>query len=183
MEVPQYWKFSHFKFCNVAEAYDLGCDVVIDKSTQNLWKEVESVSPDGFSTIMDANGVSTLQQSYQHLAPTGCLIVFGFHTNLPMGCAMLSPMQWIRMAQKMSSMPKFDPMDMTVDNRSVLGFNLSFFADETDMVSELFDQICIWLEQKQLRCLKVVTMPLQQIDKAHELIQSAKSIGKIVITT
>jgi len=170
----------------VTEAYDLGCDVVIDKSTQNLWQQAEASAPNGYSTIMDANGVSTLQQSYQHLAPTGRLIVFGFHTNLPMGCHMLSPLQWIKMVRKMSSMPKFDPMDMTVDNRSVLAFNLSFFADEADMVSQLFDQIVKWLQQQTpvvLRCPKIITMPLDKIDKAHELIQSGKSIGKIVITT
>ena len=167
----------------VGAAKSLGCDVVIDKSKQDLWLEVEKASPKGYTAIMDANGVSTLQQSYDHLAATGRLVVFGFHSNLPMGQAMLSPIEWIRMARKMSCMPKFDPMHLTVDNRSVLGFNLSFFADEKEVVSQLFDQICVWLEEKKLRCPTVVTMPIEDIGKAHELIQSGKSIGKIVMTT
>ena len=70
---------------------------------------------------MDANGVSTLQESYNHLSPTGRLIVFGFHSNLPMGQAMLSPFEWIRMAKKASNMIKFDPMDLCTSNKSVLG--------------------------------------------------------------
>mmetsp|Transcript_2683 Transcript_2683/g.4930 ORF Transcript_2683/g.4930 Transcript_2683/m.4930 type:complete len:313 (-) Transcript_2683:320-1258(-) len=161
----------------------LGCDVVIDKSTQDLWQAAREASPDGYAAIMDANGVSTLQQSYDHLAPTGRLIVFGFHSNLPMGRAALSPLEWIRMAVKMSSMPKFDPMDLTVSNKSVMGFNLSFFEKEVDLVSLLFDQVCEWLEQGKLTCPRIVEMDMKDIGEAHNLIMSGKSVGKIVIRT
>mmetsp|Transcript_17101 Transcript_17101/g.24070 ORF Transcript_17101/g.24070 Transcript_17101/m.24070 type:complete len:455 (+) Transcript_17101:14-1378(+) len=167
----------------VEEARSLGCDVVIDKSQQNLWEEARAASPQGYTCILDANGVSTLQDSYDHLAPTGRLIIFGFHSNLPLGRAMLSPLEWIRMAQKQSKMPQFDPMDLTVSNKSVLGFNLSFFADETEIVSDMFDQIVEWAETKQIRCPKVVEMPMNEIANAHDLIQSGKSVGKIVMNT
>ena len=168
----------------VGAAKALGCDEVIDKSKEDLWKRAEEVSPhDGFKTVMDANGVSTLQQSYDHLAPTGRLVVFGFHSNLPLGRDMLSPFEWIRMARKMHAMPKFDPMDLTTDNKSVLGFNLSFFAGEKELVSRLFDQICQWLEDGSIECPNVVTMDMAQIAEAHTFIQSGTSIGKIVINT
>lgn len=78
-------------------------------------------------------------------------------------------------------MPAFDPMDLTVSNKSVLGFNLSFFADEREVVGELFDQICIWLEEEKLRCPRVVTMKMENIGEAHSLIQSGSSVGKIVM--
>jgi NADPH:quinone reductase-like Zn-dependent oxidoreductase len=167
----------------VDEAKRLGCDYVIDKGSQNLWSEAEKVSPAGYSTIMDSNGVSTLSQSYAHLAMTGRLIVFGFHTNLPMGKDALSPLEWLRMARKMRVMPTFDPMEMGASNRSVLAFNLSFFADEDAMVSELFDQVWKWLDEGALKCPRVVVMAMTQVDEAHDLIQSGASIGKIVLKT
>lgn len=165
----------------IEEARALGCDIVIDKSSEDLWDAAETASPTGYSAIMDANGVSTLQQSYDHLAPTGRLIVFGFHSNLPMGKAALDPSQWIRMARKASAMPKFDAMDLCTSNKSVLGFNLSFFADEAEVVSSLFDQVCKWLDEEKLRVPKVVEMEMERIAEAHELIQSGKSVGKIVM--
>ena len=167
----------------VEDAYTLGCDVVIDKSTQNLWLEVEKASSRGYSTIMDANGVSTLNDSYNHLAPSGRLIVFGFHSNLPLGSAMLSPLEWLRMAGRMISMPKFDAMDLTVSNKSVLGFNLSFFADEVEILSDMFDQILIWIEEGKLNCPRVCEMTMDKVGEAHSFIQSGKSSGKIVLTT
>ena len=135
----------------------------------------------GFSTIMDANGVATLKQSYDHLAATGRLIVFGFHSNLPMGKSALDPLQWIKMASKANKMPTFDAMDMVTSNKSVLGFNLSFFADESDIVSDLFDQICVWLKYEKLKVPRVTELEMEKIVEAHELIQSGKSVGKIVI--
>ncbi|GKY95840.1 hypothetical protein MPSEU_000544600 [Mayamaea pseudoterrestris] len=167
----------------VDAAKQLGCDTVIDKSTQNLWQEAERASPNGYSTIMDSNGVSTLQQSYDHVAMTGRLIVFGFHTNLPVGRDMLSPLEWFRMARRMSEMPKFDPMHMGGQNKSVLAFNLSFFAEEREMLSELFDQVQTWLEDGLLQVPRVVEMEMHNIADAHDLIQSGRSVGKIVLST
>ena len=34
----------------------------------------------------------------------------------------------------MASMPTFEPMDLVLSSKSIHGFNLSFFADETDFV-------------------------------------------------
>lgn len=167
----------------VDAAKQLGCDVVIDKSTQDLWKTAEEASPNGYAAIMDSNGVSTLQESYDHLAMTGRLIVFGFHSNLPLGSDMLSPMEWLRMGRKMRRMPKFDPMEMGGQNKAVLAFNLSFFASEREMMSELFDQVHEWLEKNHLQIPRVVEMEMTRIAEAHELIQSGKSIGKIVLST
>lgn len=167
----------------VDAAKALGCDVVIDKSTEDLWAAAKAAAPNGYAAIMDANGVSTLSQSYEHLAMTGRLIVFGFHSNLPMGSDMLSPMQWIRMARKMNSMPKFDPMEMGASNKAVLAFNISFFADEADMMLGLFDQVCTWLEEGKLECPRVVEMGMTEIADAHDLIQSGTTVGKIVLNT
>jgi NADPH:quinone reductase-like Zn-dependent oxidoreductase len=165
----------------VEAAKQLGCDMVIDKSHQDLWKRASEIMPNGYKTIMDANGVSTLQQSYDHLAPTGRLIVFGFHSNLPLGTDSLNPLEWIKMANKMKQMPAFDPMHLTVDNKAVLGFNLSFFADEEKLVGDLFDQICQWLEEGLLVCPSIATFEMKDIGDAHRLIQSGSSVGKIVV--
>ncbi|KAL9185349.1 hypothetical protein ACHAXT_003126 [Thalassiosira profunda] len=167
----------------VDDAKSLGCDVVIDKSTENLWTMAEMASPEGYATIMDANGVSTLQESYNHLAPSGRLVVFGFHSNLPMGSSMLNPLEWVRMAKKAASLPKFDAMDLTVANKSILGFNLSFFSEETEVLSGMFDQVLEWIEEGKLSCPRICEMPMERIAEAHAYIQSGQSSGKIILTT
>lgn len=167
----------------VDAAKALGCDVVIDKSQDDLWQVARDASPQGYAVVADANGVSTLGDSYEHLAPTGRLIVFGFHSNLPMGNDMLHPLEWLRMVQKMTQLPKFNPMGLTTSNKSLMGFNLSFFVQEVEMLGILYDQISEWFDQGKLQCPRVVEMDMTEVAAAHELIQSGKSVGKIVIQT
>lgn len=62
----------------VSACVELGADCVIDKSTSDLWAQARSFAPRGFAAVFDANGVATLQQSWEHLAPCGKLIVYGF---------------------------------------------------------------------------------------------------------
>lgn len=54
-----------------------GCDHVIDKSKEDLWTAAETHSPKGYQVVFDANGVETLQGSYDHLAPGGKLVAYG----------------------------------------------------------------------------------------------------------
>jgi NADPH:quinone reductase-like Zn-dependent oxidoreductase len=67
----------------VAAARALGAELVIDRSQPGLWEQARRAAPAGFAAIFDANGVSTLRASYQHLAPAGRLVVYGFHSMLP----------------------------------------------------------------------------------------------------
>ena len=74
-------------------------------------------------------------------------------------------------------------MDFVSSNRSLLGFNLSFFVGEIELMSMFYDQISEWLSQGSLKVPTVVEMDMQDIGMAHDLIQSGKSVGKIVIQT
>ncbi|MCA9663250.1 MAG: zinc-binding dehydrogenase, partial [Myxococcales bacterium] len=104
----------------VAAAEALGADAVIDKSRENLWRAAERHAPRGYDVICDANGVATLGQSFAHLAPTGKLVIYGFHTMLPRRGG--KP-KWLRLALAYLRTPRFNPLDLTSLNRSVMGFN------------------------------------------------------------
>ena len=104
-----------------------GCVSKEGKAPEEWWSEVEAMNGGkGFAAVFDANGVETLEGSYARLAMCGRLVVYGFHTNLTTNTS-LSPLSWLRMAWGFLRMPRFDAMDMTLDSKAVLGFNLSFF--------------------------------------------------------
>ena len=74
-------------------------------------------------------------------------------------------------------------MNLTLDSRSVIGFNLSFFESEVDLISDYFNTINNWVETCQIKMPEISVFAMNEIGKAHEVIQSGKSIGKIVIDT
>eukprot|EP01041_Mallomonas_annulata_P000394 gene394-716_t len=159
----------------------LGADAVVDKSKENLWKALDKHSPSGYVAIFDANGVETLQDSYNRLTRCGRLIIYGFHTNLPKASHMLSPLQWMKMIYKLIITPKYNPMSLVVDSKAVLGFNLSFFADENETIHLYMTQLLKWLGEGVLEAPTVSLVDMKDIRSAHEMIQSGNSVGKIVI--
>jgi len=109
--------------------------------------------------------------------------VYGFHTNLPLGAHRLNPLKWLGMGASIALMPKFDPMSLVLDSKAVLGFNLSFFASETALIDAYMSQIQEWVESQKIHVSSVVEMRMDDIANAHELIQSGRSVGKIVLAT
>ena len=115
----------------VAAVRALGAQHVIDKSTHSLWREAERLAPDGFDLILDANGVSTLKQSYAHLRRAGKLVVYGFHSMMPRSGGRPN---WPKLAADYLRTPRFNPLTMTNDSKSVLAFNLSYLFDRYEIL-------------------------------------------------
>jgi synaptic vesicle membrane protein VAT-1 len=155
----------------------LGADAVIDKSSEPLWPTAERLAPNGFDAIFDANGPSTLRQSYRHLAPAGRLAIYGFHSMLPRD----GRLNWLNLAWHWLRTPRFNPLDMTQQNRSVLAANLSFLQSHADELREGM----LWLLERfadgRLRPLPVETFPLADAAEAQRRLESGRTIGKLVL--
>jgi NADPH:quinone reductase-like Zn-dependent oxidoreductase len=159
-------------------AKQLGADVVIDKSKQSLWEEAKKICPEGFDVILDANGPETLKQSYQHLASGGKLVVYGFHTMLSKERG--TP-NWFKVIWSYLRSPKFNPMNMTTDNRSVLAFNLSYLFKRKDLFRRQMNKLLELFQQEKVHLPKITTYPLEKVAEAHRDLESGKTIGKLVL--
>jgi len=169
----------------VAACRALGAAAVVDKSAYDgaaWWAAVDAAAPGGFAAVFDANGAETLASSYARLARTGRLVVFGFHSNLP-AATTLHPAAWLKMAAGLARMPAFEPMDLTLASKAVLGFNLSFFADEAPLVDAYLAQLVAWVAAGDLKVARVTRFRFEDLPRAHALIQSGTSVGKIVVET
>ena len=156
----------------------LGADAVIDKSSCNLWEEARRLSPDGYEIVLDANGATSLNNSYRHLAPGGKLVVYGFHSMLPKGRGHPS---WPSLLWHYWRTPRFHPVRMTGQNRSVLAFNLSFMFHKTVLLAAAMRQLLGWLAEGRIQPVPTTTYPLEQVAHAHRDLESAGTIGKLVL--
>jgi NADPH:quinone reductase-like Zn-dependent oxidoreductase len=157
----------------------LGADTVIDKSKDDLWTQVHRASPNGYDAVLDANGPETLRGSYAALRPTGKLIAYGSHGILPQGHS--GRMNYIKAAMGLIRMPRFDPLKLITDNKSVIGFNLSFLFDREDLLSSGMDDLRAMIQQGKLQPPKVTHYPVEEVAQAHRLIESGQSIGKMAL--
>ena len=159
-------------------ATERGAHRVIDKSREDLWPAARALAPEGYDVILDANGVATLADSYRHLRAAGKLVVYGFHTMIPKQGGRPN---WLRLARDYLRTPRFNPLDLTTDSKSVLAFNLSYLFERTDSLEEGMTRLWTWLEQGQLRPPKVTTYPLDDVACAHRDLESGQTVGKLVL--
>jgi len=155
----------------------MGADEVIDKSSRALWPELERLAPDGLDAVFDANGVETLKKSYDHLASTGRLMVYGFHTMLPK----TGRMNYLKLAVDWLRTPRFNPLHMTRDNKSVLAANLSFLQSHAPSLREGMLWLLGRFEGGELKPLPVETWSLEDAGKAQQRIESGRTVGKLAL--
>jgi NADPH:quinone reductase-like Zn-dependent oxidoreductase len=162
----------------VSAARELGADHVVDKSRENLWRGVERAAPGGCHVVLDANGSETLRQSYEHLRPTGRVIVYGFHSLLRRGSDRLpllhAGLGWLRV-------PRFDPLKMIDKNVGVFAFNLSYLFDELSIFTEAMNDLLAALEQGTLRCPPLSEIPFDDAAEAHRRLHSGTTVGKVAL--
>lgn len=156
-----------------------GCDHVIDKSTQDLWKEAERHAPKGYDVVLDANGVATLGQSYAHLAPVGRLVVYGFSTMIPKTKS--GRTNWLKLAVDFLRTPRFSAFDLTDRNRSVLAFNLSDLFERKDLLVIAMRDLFGWVAEGRIPPSEPRAYPFSAAADAHRAIESGMTTGKLVL--
>ncbi len=159
-------------------AKNMGADVVIDKSKENLWKAVETQTPEGCDVVLDGNGILTLRGSYRHLKPTGKLISYGFHSMFPKKKGVPN---YFKLLSNYLRTPKFNPVDMHKKNRNLITFNLSFLFDRKDLRDLIMRDLYSWLKEGQIRMPKIAAYPFDHVAQAHSDLQSGQTVGKLVL--
>lgn len=161
----------------IEAAKALGASHVIDKSASDWVAEARRLAPQGYHSVFDANGVSTLKHSFALLAPMGSVVIYGFASMLPKN----GRLNWLRLAWDWWRTPRFNPLEMTTSNRSVLAANLSFLSAE----APLLRRGMLWLLERfadgRLQPPPVRCFALVDAADAQRHIESGQSVGKIVL--
>lgn len=161
----------------VETARSLGAERVLVRSPE-LWRQLEPMSPAGFDLILDANGGPGLRDGYRHLAAGGKLVCYGFHTMLPKGRGRPS---WPKLVLDYLRTPRFNPLGLTRDNRSILAFNLSFMSEKAELLARGLRDMLGWLAAGQIRALPVTTHPFEDVATAHRSLETGTTVGKLVL--
>jgi NADPH:quinone reductase-like Zn-dependent oxidoreductase len=155
-----------------------GADHVIDKSTEDLWSAARRIAPDGYETVLDANGVATLAKSYAHLRTPGKLVVYGFHSMLPRRGGRPD---YLKLGLDYVRTPRFDPVQMTNDNKSVMAFNVSYLFDEHTILAEGMARLLAWVDAGRIAPPPTTLFELARVADAHRAIESGRTVGKLVL--
>jgi NADPH:quinone reductase-like Zn-dependent oxidoreductase len=163
-------------------ATKLGAAHVIDKSREDLWRMARRYAPSGYDVVLDANGAETLRESWRHLGSPGKLVVYGFHTMMPRSeRGRGGRPNWAKLAVDWLRTPRFDPLTMTNENKSVLAFNLSYLFEQKSVFIEAMEKMLSWVDDGSIVAPPITSFALDRVADAHRAIESGTTVGKLVL--
>jgi len=124
--------------------------------------------------IMECIGGKILQQGWEAMAPMGRMVVYGNASFSSHGAKPNYP----RLIWKFLRRPKIDPLRLPTLNKSLMGFNLIYLYEQTDLMH-------YWLAGLQkLQLAPQHIGHVFEFERMHEaihLFQRGKTTGKVVV--
>jgi NADPH:quinone reductase-like Zn-dependent oxidoreductase len=159
-------------------AMECGADVVIDKSREDLWAKARQVCPDGFDVVFDGNGPATLKQSCRHLAPSGKLVAYGFHSMFSKRGGFPN---YFKLAVQYFKLPRWSPLQLVNENKSIISFNLSYLFHRADLLTEAMNDLLTWVEKGEIKAPRLQRFAFEKVADAHRALESGTTVGKLIL--
>jgi NADPH:quinone reductase-like Zn-dependent oxidoreductase len=154
-----------------------GCTHPIDYHTQDYVEEVRrSSNGRGVDFVLDALGGGDWKKGYSLLRPGGLLISFGF-ANMNKG----TRRRLAHIATQVLKIPVYTPMRFLSENRGVAGVNLGHMWNEIDTLRDGCQKIIALYSEGKIAPHVHATFPFARAAEAHSLLESGKSLGKILL--
>ena len=152
------------------EAYD----AVILRDNDFYVKLKAALGERSLHLIMECIGGRILEQGWKAMAPMGRMVVYGNASFTSHGARPNYP----QLIWKFLRRPKIDPLRLPTENKSLMGFNLIYLYEQTDMMHELLHG----LQALQLKPQHIGHVyPFEAMQEAIHLFQQGKTIGKVVV--
>ncbi len=156
-----------------------GVDHPIDYRTHDVVDEVRRVAGEKqpLDLALDAIGGRSFKQSFSMLRAGGRLVCFGA-SEVQAG-ERRSPLRAMRVV---AQMPRFNPMKLMSDSRSVIGLNMLRLWDANGSLREYTEPLRAWLDTGEIRPVLAREFRLDDGAEAHRYVHERKNVGKVVLT-
>jgi NADPH:quinone reductase-like Zn-dependent oxidoreductase len=156
-----------------------GVDHPIDYTGGDVAAKVRAVAGEEqpLDLVMDAIGGRSFKESFSLLRPGGRLICFG--ASAVGGGDKRNILQAVK---TLARMPRFKPVSMMSDSKSVIGLNMLRLWDAKGSLDELVGPLRDWAESGAIRpVLSEGIFRFTEGPEAHRYIQERRNVGKVVL--
>ena len=155
----------------------MGIDKCIDYNTEHTEKEIMNFTDGkGVDLVIDPIGAKNWKMSYNVLARMGKLIIYG-DQNLVKGDK-LKPMVAMK---ELYLMPKYRPMDLMANNKTVMGYHLGRFQGHEWKVKRSIENLIQLINKHDIHPIIDSKFSYEKASEAHRHIQNRKNFGKVLL--
>ena len=148
-----------------------------DSRDPRWFDAVRRAAPGGVDMVLDAVGGDSWRQGYRLLAPAGRLICYGASV-LSGG----SGRNILKVLWQVLRFPRFGPIALMNDNRSVAGLNLGHLWSNEALLTPQIQALLGYAREGKLTPRVDRAFPLAEAAAAHRYIHERRNIGKVLLT-
>jgi len=130
----------------------------------------------GVDLIIDPVGGENWKMSYKCLSPMGKLIVYG-DQNFVKG----KSFSLYASLKEISSMPKYKPLDLMSENKSIMGYHLGRLDGAEYKIQRAVLELSQIVQNNNIKPVIDRIFPYTEAHKAHAYIQDRKNFGKVLL--
>lgn len=124
--------------------------------------------------VLDAVGGKVQKDSFDFLTTTGRMVAYGLSQFASPGARP----NYLKLAFRFLTMPRYQTLKLIESNKSILGFNLIWLYDQVDMLKTLLDEIQkLDLEKPYIGAV----YGFDRLKEAVKVFQSGGTTGKVVV--
>ncbi len=70
---------------------------------------------------------------------------------------------------------------MTIDNKSLIAFNLSYLFHRMDLLKESMQDLMKWVAEGKIKAPALQSYPFDRVAEAHRALESGSTVGKLIL--
>ena len=149
----------------------------LDGRDPRWYDAVRAAAPRGVDVVLDAVGGDSWRHGYRLLAPAGRMVCYGASALSEGPRRNLLKILW-----QVLRFPRFGPLALMSDNRSVAGVNLGHLWNERELVEPQVKALLEYARAGKLTPRVDRAFPLAEAAAAHQYIHERRNVGKVVLT-
>lgn len=154
-----------------------GASLVINYQKEDFKKVIEEAfGKESLDLVFDSLGGQTFKKGYSLLRPTGAIVGFGSAEAAGSGNQLWKGLKLV------AGFGFFTPIQLLMQSRAMIGVNMLRVADHRpEIFKDVFESVAELYRNGKIKPISGGEFPVNKLADAHELLESRKSVGKIVV--
>ena len=131
----------------------------------------------GLDVVLETVGGDVFKACDSALAPFGRMVVAGY---AELDYKLWNPLSWWRAWR---GMPRMSLDSMFKRSTGMLSTHLGYLIPNASRMREIWDELLDYVAEHDIRPVVGHVLPFEEVAEAHRLMESRRSVGKIVLRT
>jgi NADPH:quinone reductase-like Zn-dependent oxidoreductase len=128
-----------------------------------------------FDVVLEVVGGDVFRAVWKVLSPFGRVVVVGFAS---LALQKWNPLSWLRTWR---DLPKADIRSLAPASHGLMATHIGYLLADPPRLARVWAELTAFIERHKIRPVVGATFAFDQIGDAHRLMESRRSVGKIVV--